>query len=138
MADRIAVKKFPGVFYRESVKMVHNGKPDKSFCFCYDHQGKKHWETVGWASRGITAAYANQVRIDVLNKLRPGENPALLSGRKYFTFVLVIGTPGAWKLMKITYSEVKKDVAAKVPSSLPKRKRKLFIISLRYPSHYRH
>jgi len=86
MADRIAVKKFPGVFYRESVKRVHNGKPDKSFCFCYDHQGKKHWETVGWASRGITAAYANQVRIDVLNKLRLGENPALLSGRKSFTF----------------------------------------------------
>ena len=86
MPDRIAVKKFPGVFYRESAKRVHNGKPDKSFCFCYDHQGRKHWETVGWASRGITAAYSNQVRIDVLNKLRHGENPALLSGRKSFTF----------------------------------------------------
>ena len=49
MANRIAVKKFPCVFYRESVKRVHNGKPDKSFCFCYEHQGKKHWETVGWA-----------------------------------------------------------------------------------------
>jgi integrase len=68
------------------VRRVHNGKPDKSFCFCYDHQGKKHWETVGWASRGITAAYANQVRIDILNKLRFGENPALLNGRKSFTF----------------------------------------------------
>ncbi|MDR2945158.1 MAG: hypothetical protein LBV79_00200 [Candidatus Adiutrix sp.] len=86
MPDRIAVKKFPGVFYRESVRRVHNSKPDKSFCFCYEHQGKKHWETVGWASRGITAAYANQVRIDILNKLRFGENPALLNGRKSFTF----------------------------------------------------
>jgi len=79
MADRIAVKKFPGVFYREPVKRVHNGKPDKNFCFRYDHQGKKHWETMGWASRGITAAYANQVRIDVLSKPGLGENPVPLS-----------------------------------------------------------
>ena len=85
MTDRISIKKFPGVFYRESIKRIHNGKPDRSFCICYDHQGKKHWETIGWSSRGLSAAYANQVRIDILNKLRFGENPALLGGRKAFT-----------------------------------------------------
>lgn len=84
------------MFYRESVKRAHNGKPDKSFCYCYDHQGKKHWETVGWASRGITAAYANQVRIDVLNKLRLGENPTLLSGRKSFTFGQAVNAWLVW------------------------------------------
>ena len=83
MPDSIAVKKFPGVFYRESAKRVHNGKPDKSFCFCYDHQGKKHWETVGWASRGITAAYSNKVfevmrgaiNFSIKRKLWQGVNP---------------------------------------------------------------
>lgn len=96
MADRIAVKKFAGVYYRESVGRLHNGKPDKSFCICYDHQGKKHWKTVGWASRGVTAAYAHQVRIDTLNKLNLGEHPIRLNAKKNFTLGQAIEALFAW------------------------------------------
>jgi integrase len=95
VADRISVKKFPGVFFRESLKRLYNGKPDKSYCFSYENNGKQCWKTVGWASHGISAAYANQVRIDTLNKLNNGDvpNPAkrqrLTVGAaiaKYFTW----------------------------------------------------
>ncbi|MGL5473737.1 MAG: tyrosine-type recombinase/integrase [Enterobacterales bacterium] len=95
MPDRKATR-YPGVFYRESVKAIHNGKPDKSFCLCYNHHGKKYWQTVGWASRGITAAYAQQVRIEVLNKLNLGENPARLKRKKLFTIGQAVEAYFVW------------------------------------------
>lgn len=77
MGERIAVKKFQGVYYREAAKATHNGVPDKSFCYSYQYGGKKHWVTVGWASRGVTAADANEQRQEALNRVNRGEVDSL-------------------------------------------------------------
>jgi len=70
---RISVKKFPGVFYRESQVRLHNGKPDRSYCICFAQNGEKLWKTIGWASLGVTAQEAHEVRIAILTKIKFGE-----------------------------------------------------------------
>jgi integrase len=75
MSGLKSVKKFQGVFYRESKRRVHNGRPDKSFTICYNHHGKKRWQTIGWASLGITAETAHTTRLEVLRRLRTGQGP---------------------------------------------------------------
>lgn len=76
MADRIAVDRYPGVYYRELKRGIHNGKPDRSFCYSYE-DGKKHWVTVGLASQGVTAKSAYNARLAKLSALRWGEEPTL-------------------------------------------------------------
>lgn len=82
MSDRIAIKKYPGVFYRVLRNCSSNGSPDKSYCFSYFYNGKKLWKKVGLASQGITAAYANSARNDFLNALTVGGMPHFVVDKK--------------------------------------------------------
>lgn len=85
MADRIPSKKYEGVYFRESKKRMHNGKPDRSYIVGWYQDGVKKYETIGWASRGVTEEYANRKRIALLNSINLGENPDSLTGKKGIT-----------------------------------------------------
>lgn len=82
MSKRIAVRKYPGVFYSELKCCDSKGKPDRSYCFCFNNNGKKFWKSVGLASRGVTAAYANIARNDFLNSLMIGKTPHFIVDKK--------------------------------------------------------
>lgn len=70
MADRKKTK-FQGVYTSESSTRRHNGKPDIGYVIdFYDAQGKRQRKTVGWASGGMTAALANQIRMRTINTAR--------------------------------------------------------------------
>lgn len=70
MADRKKTK-FQGVYTSESSTRRHNGKPDIGYVIdFYDAQGKRQRKTVGWASGGMTAALANQIRMRTINAAR--------------------------------------------------------------------
>ena len=81
MAKKIKSKKYQGVYYTESTVQKHHGRPDRIFWITWNDNCKK-WLRVGTASQGITEEYANQQRIDIINKRNLGENPAILSRRK--------------------------------------------------------
>lgn len=70
MAER-AKTKYQGVYTSESRTRRHNGKPDTGYVIdYYDAQGKRQRKTVGWASGGMTAALANQIRMRTINAAR--------------------------------------------------------------------
>ncbi|MBI9110029.1 site-specific integrase [Maridesulfovibrio ferrireducens] len=62
--------KFSGVYYRESNTKRHRGKPDQAFLIWYKDAGRARWKTIGWASEGITAQYANTQRIKIISTLQ--------------------------------------------------------------------
>ncbi|MBA2848668.1 tyrosine-type recombinase/integrase [Thermosulfuriphilus ammonigenes] len=70
-------KKFPGVrAYLSETRKTPDGKPDKCFYIRYKNlNGKLIEEKIGWASEGITAAYAAQIRAERLRTVRLGEEP---------------------------------------------------------------
>ena len=70
-------KKFPGVrAYLSETRKTPDGKPDKCFYIRYKTlNGKLIEEKIGWASEGITAAYAAQIRAERLRTVRLGEEP---------------------------------------------------------------
>jgi len=71
-------RKFVGVYWRESDEVRHQGRPDKIFWISYrDARGKFKWERIGPASQGITEAFAHQKRVERLNLINLGENPAI-------------------------------------------------------------
>jgi integrase len=82
---RISVQKYEGVFYRKSVKRQHEGCADKSYSICYNHLGRKYWKTLGWASQGMTAPKAYQIRLEILGRLRQGEDPKRLNKPQHCT-----------------------------------------------------
>ena len=75
MNPLISHRKFEGVFYRESKRRRHNGRPDRSFHICYYHQGRKHWCSIGWTSLGITVEDAYQARLSILRRIKLGQPP---------------------------------------------------------------
>ncbi len=82
----MAVKKtrFQGVFFRESKKRRHEGKPDRCFYVAYRVEDKQKWERVGWLSEGITPAMAHHIRGERLRALRLGQD--LPSAKSELTF----------------------------------------------------
>jgi integrase len=72
---RIRVPKYQGVYYLESEKRRHQGKPDRSFYITYkDIRGKKIWEKIGWTSEGINAQLASQIRGKRIQTVRHGDD----------------------------------------------------------------
>jgi len=68
------VQRFQGVYYRESSKRRHSGKPDKCFYITFrDQRNRFIREKVGWISEGYTAAMASQVRGERIRALRHGK-----------------------------------------------------------------
>lgn len=77
--------KFLGVYVRTSETRPRvNGRQDACYDISYkDGKGKKIWECVGWASDGITAAYASQLRAERVRGVRlSGEVVPLQKRRK--------------------------------------------------------
>ena len=71
---RIHVPRFRGVYYRDSTKFRHMGKPDRCFDICYrDARGRLIWEKVGWVSEGYNATIAASVRAERLQAIRHGK-----------------------------------------------------------------
>lgn len=67
MAERKSTR-YPGVYTYESSLRRHNGRPDIAFCIDYrDSEGKRQRKTIGWASSGMTAAKAHQIRIQIIS-----------------------------------------------------------------------
>ena len=72
--DLIKIKKFQGIYYRESTKNRHQGKPDRCYYTTYRDNSKKFVrEKVGWASEGYTAQLAAQIRSERIRAIRHGE-----------------------------------------------------------------
>ncbi|MDR1308370.1 MAG: site-specific integrase [Deltaproteobacteria bacterium] len=63
---RVSVKKYEGVFFRER-KELFNGRPDRTYEFCWQEAGRKCWRTAGRLSRGVTAADAAKARLEALS-----------------------------------------------------------------------
>lgn len=71
---RINIPKYKGVYYRDSSKRRHLGKPDRCFDICYrNSRGKLVWEKIGWMSEGYNAAVADQLRSDRIRAVRHGD-----------------------------------------------------------------
>ena len=73
--------RYQGVQVRESPERRHRGKPDLCFTIDYrDAQGKRIQRDIGWASEGITAAFAHQERLRLIAEakaIRRGESSPL-------------------------------------------------------------
>ena len=95
--ERTKSKKFQGVYYRESTKRKHLGKPDKAFWITWTENGKKQWENVGDASAGFNEEYAYQRLIAIKSKLNAGEVPDIRSRRKAVTLEAVMQASLDWK-----------------------------------------
>jgi integrase len=65
--------RFVGVRVKESPVRTHKGKPDKYFLIRYGKDGKIIQEAVGWASEGITAQLASNLRAEILSNIRLGK-----------------------------------------------------------------
>ncbi len=77
MAGEKRVKRYIGVYYRDSKIRKHNGKPDRCFSFIYTDMGgaeKRNVQVkVGWASEGYTAQFASDERARYIQRMRHGE-----------------------------------------------------------------
>lgn len=65
--------RYPGVQARESKRRRHNGRPDVCYTIDYrDADGNRIRKDIGWASEGFSAAYAAQIRAQLIldNKTR--------------------------------------------------------------------
>ena len=72
--DLIKVQKYQGIYYLESKKRRHNGRPDKCYYAVYKNKAKRAVrEKVGWASEGYSAKMAVHVRAERIRKLRHGK-----------------------------------------------------------------
>lgn len=62
--ERIRCKRYTGVYYRESTKRKHKGKPDRRYWVAYPHpgSGKTTWSPIGWGSEGVTERHASNER----------------------------------------------------------------------------
>jgi integrase len=65
--------RFVGVRVKESLVRRHNSKPDKYFLIRYGKDGKIIQEAAGWASEGITAQFASNLRAEILSNIRLGK-----------------------------------------------------------------
>lgn len=86
MASRNFLKtRYRGVYYRESpTRRPQRGRPDKCYAVWYKGiDGKGHWQTIGWASEGITPEYASQKRNDLVNTVRDGKAIPSPNARRY-------------------------------------------------------
>jgi len=70
-----------GIFYKQIVD-DKNKEVDKTFIIRYREDGKDLFKTVGKYSAGIRVAYCKQIRNDILNKHRLGEEPPAIIKKK--------------------------------------------------------
>lgn len=68
-----------GVYRREAVDRIHNGRADVCFDITYKSGSRKIWEKVGWRSEGYTAAMASQIRAERIHAARHGTMPSAVA-----------------------------------------------------------
>jgi integrase len=75
MAKKIAIKKFIGVYYTESINKRWRERPDRSYWVAFKDvkTGKLRWERCGWASEGWTPEAAQRRRYELLEQDRTGD-----------------------------------------------------------------
>ena len=73
--NRVALKRFKGVYFRESTSAKWRGKPDRCYWILFTNArtGKKQWEKCGWASEGWTPEAAQLRRGSALEEDRAGD-----------------------------------------------------------------
>lgn len=65
--------RYAGVYTREIIN--RQGKPDIAFDLCWREGGRKIWRTLGYASEGVNAAFANAKRGEIIAKAAGHEYP---------------------------------------------------------------
>lgn len=80
--------KFPGVYTRTSVTRRHKGKPDVGYVIDWQVAKNRRREFVGWASEGMTAKRAAQIRQERMSAASaasrlPEARPMLTVGQGY-------------------------------------------------------
>jgi integrase len=65
--------RFVGVRFWESDTRKFKGKADRCFIVRYKAHGRTISETVGWASHGVTAQYASNIRGEIVQNIRQGQ-----------------------------------------------------------------
>lgn len=103
--------RYPGVYSRTIVN--RQGKEDTAYDVCYRMDGKLCWQTIGYTSNGVNAAYASQKRAVILAGLETGEVPAKKQESKAMTIA------EAWEL----FFEKTKDSVTE-PENYERRYRK--------------
>lgn len=75
MAKKIAIKKYTGVYYTESITKRWRERPDRSYWVAFKdvNTGKLRWERCGWASEGWTPEAAQRRRYELLEQDRTGD-----------------------------------------------------------------
>lgn len=73
--SRVSVKKYKGVYCRESAVKMWRGRLDRCYWILItdSRTGKKNWEKCGWASEGWSPEAAQQRRNELCNQDRVGE-----------------------------------------------------------------
>ena len=73
--NRIALRRFKGVYLRESTSNTWRGRPDKCYwiLFSDSQTKKKRWEKCGWISEGWTPEAAQNRRNEILEQSRAGK-----------------------------------------------------------------
>ncbi len=83
MSKLKSLQKYPGVQVYESKERKFNGRPDVCYYIRYKNSlGKTIREKIGWASEGITAGYASQVRSDRVRAIRLGDEVIPIQKKK--------------------------------------------------------
>jgi integrase len=73
---------YPGVRYREHAERKYNGKPDRYFFIRYKKAGTTKEEAVGWASNGMNARKATNIRSEIIQNIKEGKNPQSLGEKR--------------------------------------------------------
>jgi integrase len=79
------MKRFVGVYYRESTKRRVDGKPDRCFYVLTKVSGELKYHRVGWISEGVSAQFAARKRVELLMTHR--KDPGALTPAPDLTFL---------------------------------------------------
>jgi integrase len=79
------MKRFVGVYYRESTKRRIDGKPDRCFYVLTKVSGELKYHRVGWISEGVSAQFAARKRVELLMTHR--KDPDALAPAPDITFL---------------------------------------------------
>lgn len=73
---------FPGVRYRKHATRKYGVSFDKYFSIRYQLESKQREESLGWASAGMTAVRASEIRAQLMRNIRKGEGHSSLKNQR--------------------------------------------------------
>jgi integrase len=81
MAKRTRTQ-YPGVYSTEHATRKNGVGPDRYFEITYRLDGKKKWEGLGWASKGMKASLATELLAELKSNQRTGHGPRSLREKR--------------------------------------------------------